>query len=86
MNVREMYFCEKHLADIEFSWVFQKYFNFLPTLQFTNVSQMKDNFSCDVFCEKIQADITVSWVFQNYLNFLPTLQFTNVSEMKGNDR
>jgi len=30
INVREMYFCEKNLAGIRVSWVFQNYFNFVP--------------------------------------------------------
>jgi len=39
--VLETYFCEKILADIRVSWVFQNYFSFVPTPESRNVDHSK---------------------------------------------
>ena len=42
INVRETYFCEKILAGIRVSWVFQNYYNFVPMLESWWVDRIKD--------------------------------------------
>ena len=80
--VRETWFCEKIQADLTVSWVFQKYFNFVPMLESRNVDHMKSNCSWDIFVKKLQADYTLSWILQNYFNFVPMLESRNVDHMK----
>ena len=82
--VRETCFCEKIQAVCTVSWVFQKYFNFVPMLESRNMDHDKSNCSWEIFCEKIQADITVSWVFQKYFNFVPMLESWNMDHMNSN--
>ena len=50
--VRETCFCEKIQADFTLSWVFQKYFNFIPMLESQNVDHVKSNCSIDMFLWK----------------------------------
>jgi len=71
--VRETCFCEKFQADVTVSWVFQKYFNFVPMLELRKVDHVKSNCLWNMFWEKIQADFTVSWVFHKYFNFRQSL-------------
>jgi len=82
--VRETCFWEKIQADYTLSWVFQKYFYFVPMLESHNVNHVKGNCSWDMFCEKILADFTVSWAFQKYFNFVSMLESRNVDHVKSN--
>ena len=82
--VRETCFCEKIQVDYTLSWVFHKYFNFVPMLESRNMDHEKRNCSWDIFCEKLHAVITVSWVFQKYFKFVPMLEWRNVDHMKSN--
>jgi len=85
--VRETCFCEKIQADFTVSWVFQKYFNFIPMLELRNVAYLKCNCSFvreTCFGEKIQVDYTLSWVFQKYFNFVPMLEARNMDHVKSN--
>jgi len=50
--VRETCFCEKIQADCTVSRIFQKYFNFVPLLEWRNVDQVKGNCSWDMFLWK----------------------------------
>jgi len=61
-------FFEEIQADYTFSWVFQKYFNFVPMLESRNADHMKSN----------RSDITVSSVFHNYFIFVPMLESRNM--------
>ena len=61
--VRETCFSKKILSESTISWVFQKYFNFVPMLESRNVHHVKSNCSWDMFLWKILAESTVSWVF-----------------------
>jgi len=79
---RETCFCEKIEADFTVSWVFQKYFNFVPMLESRNVDHVKNNCSWALILWKILAEFTVSWVFQKYFNFVPMLESRNVDHMK----
>ena len=82
--VRETCFCEKNQVDFTVSWVFHKYFNFVPMLESRIVDHVKGSCSWDMFCKKILADFTVSWVFQKYFCFVPMLESRNVDHMKSN--
>ena len=81
--VRETCFCEKIQADFTLSWVFQKYFNFVPMLESRNVDHMKANCSWDMFLWKIPVDYTLSWAFQKYFNFALMLESRNVDHVKS---
>jgi len=72
--VRETSFWEEIQADFTLSWVFQKYFNFVPMLESQNVVHMKSNCS----------DITVSSVLHNYFNFVHMLESRNIDQLKNN--
>jgi len=82
--VRETCFCEKIHADYTLSWVFQKYFNFVPMLKSRNWITWKVIVRETCFCEKILADFTISWAFQKYFNFLLMLESRNVDHVKSN--
>jgi len=76
--------CEKRLADVIVSCVFQKYFNFVPILESRNVDHVNSYCSWDMFLWKISGDDTLSSVFQKYFNFVPMLQLRNVDHVKSN--
>jgi len=78
INVRETNFCEKILAGIRVSWVFQNYFNFVPMLESWWVDRRT------YFWEKIMAEITFSWAFQKYFNCVPMLQSREMDQKKSN--
>jgi len=78
INVPETYFCEKILAGIRVSWVFQNYFNFVPMLESWWVDRRT------YFWEKIMTDITFSWAFQKYFNCAPMLQSWEMDQKKSN--
>ena len=82
--VREICFCKKILSDFKASWIFQKYFNFVPILESRNVDLCKSICSWVMFLSKIQADFSVSSVIQKYFNFVPMIESQNVDQVKCN--
>jgi len=82
--VRETCFYEKILADFTVSWVFQKYFNFVPMLESCNVDHVKGNCSWDMFLRKNSGGLQTFMSFSKIFNFVPMLESRNVDHVKSN--
>jgi len=67
--VRETWFFESIQADYTVSWVFQKYFNFVPLVESRNVHHVKGNCSWDMFLWKNSGGR------HSFMNFSKIFQF-----------
>ena len=74
--VRETCFCEKIQADFTLSWVFQKYFNFVPMLGSRNVDHVKSDCSWDKFLWKNSGGLHTFMRFSKIFQLCTHARFT----------